>query len=317
MEYSIDHLILDADLDVHFDVDIEDRDSVNNDRLRNFGRYVQVITVEYDGILCAAKQLIKNPLDIFLRSRMTYFRRECLMHSRLNHPNLVKMLGVCHNGTSRVKHFGEDQSIPWPVLIMELIEYDLSDFELFATPMYVKLSILQDVSRGLQYLHTECSPPIVHCNLSIFTILLTENLVAKICDFRLSQEMLLEIEKIDRHPEAAKESSLSLDVLLFGCVGSQVVTKQCDNFSLKPLHKIQYINEVQDKVCSIDTTRLQSYMNDISEEQVKQLIVECVDNDPNKRPSISVIHEKIKCIMSGKFISVYCIYQLLFNQLLL
>ena len=64
MEYSIDHLTLDDDLDV-FDVDEDDleddEDSSNNDRIRNFGKYVQVITVEYNGTMCAAKQLIKPP----------------------------------------------------------------------------------------------------------------------------------------------------------------------------------------------------------------------------------------------------------------
>ena len=293
MEYDIKHLILDVDLDVHFDVDEDDDESLNDDRIRNFGRYVQVIKVEYDGMMCAAKQLIKDG-NMFFRSRLTYFKRECLMHSKLSHPNIVKMLGVCYNGSVESR-FGVD-SIPWPVLVMELVTHDLSDLELFATPMYVKLSILQDISRGLQYLHTDCSPPIVHCNLSIFSILLTENLIGKICDFRLSQEMLPDIEKIDRHPEAASDSSLPCDVLLFGCVACQVATKRCDN--LKPLHKVEHTS--QGKVCSIDTTRLQSYVSGISDKLVKQFLVECIDDDPNKRPSISVIHETIKRTMNGK-----------------
>ena len=298
MEYDIKHLILDADLDAQlFDVnekEEDDAESLNDDRVRNFGRYVQVIKVEYDGIMCAAKQLIKYDTSFF-GSRLTYFKRECLMHSKLSHPNIVKMLGVCYNGSVE-SHFGED-SIPWPVLILELVTYDLSDLELFATPMYVKLSILQDVSRGLQYLHTDCSPPIAHCNLSIFSILLTENLMGKICDFRLSQEVLPEIEKIDRHPEAASECSLPFDVLLFGCVACQVVTKRCDN--LKPLYKVEY--KSQGKVCSIDNIRLQSFISGISDELVKQFLIECIDDDPNKRPSISVVHETIKRTMNGKF----------------
>ena len=293
MEYDIEHLLLDAALDVQFDVDVDDDDSLNDARVRNFGRYVQVIKVDYDGIMCAAKQLVKDDnVYIFFRSRLTYFKRECLMHSKLSHPNIVKMLGVCYNGAVQGRF--DTDSIPWPVLVMELVEYDLSELELFAVPMYVKLSILQDVSRGIQYLHTECSPPIVHCNLSIFSILLTEHLVGKICDFRLSQEMLPEIENIDSHPEAASESGLPFDVLLFGCMACQVATKRCNN--LRPLHK------VHSKVCSIDSTRLKSYIDGISDKLVKQLLVECIDDNPNKRPSISVAHETIKRIVDGKFV---------------
>ena len=145
MEYNIDHLILHdaADLDVQFDVDINNERTLNNDRLRNSGKYVQVITVEYNGTMCAAKQLIKNPENFLLDLRMKYFRRECLMHSKLDHPNVVKMLGVCHNGSGESSGLGK---IPWPVLVMELVEYNLSDYQLSATPMYVKLSILQDIS---------------------------------------------------------------------------------------------------------------------------------------------------------------------------
>ena len=93
MEYNIDHLILDENSDVGFDVDINDEHPLKHDRLLNFGTYVQVITVPYNGAMCAAKQLIKNTEDFFLDLRMKYFRRECLMHSKPDHLNIVKMLG--------------------------------------------------------------------------------------------------------------------------------------------------------------------------------------------------------------------------------
>ena len=48
-------------------------------------------------------------------------------------------------------------------------------------PMYVKLSMLLDVSRGLWYLHAH-HPPIVHRDLSPNNVLLTSQFVAKISD---------------------------------------------------------------------------------------------------------------------------------------
>ena len=51
--------------------------------------------------------------------------------------------------------------------------------------------------------------------------------------------MLPDLQKIDSHPEVANESGFPFDVLLFGCVACQIVTKRCDN--LRPLHKVQYI----------------------------------------------------------------------------
>ena len=66
--------------------------------------------------------------------------------------------------------------------------------------MYIKLSILQDVSRGLCYLHAQ-NPPIVHQALYSDNILLTKGLVAKIGDFKtgaetVSDQVLLSVRQI-------------------------------------------------------------------------------------------------------------------------
>ena len=110
------------------------------------GAFGTVYKAHYNGAPCAAKRV--DPIKLRKYLGKQYFIQECLLHSRLKHKNIVKMLGVYMNDESE-----------WPVLVMELMEYgtlaqlSLNDEELFI-PMYVKLSILQDVSEGLGYLHT-------------------------------------------------------------------------------------------------------------------------------------------------------------------
>ena len=138
------------------------------------GGFGTVYKAEYNGAPCAAKQV--DPIKLRKYLGKQYFIQECLLHNRLKHKNIVKMLGVYTYDKSK-----------WPVLVMELMEYGtlaqltLNDEELFI-PMYVKLSILQDVSEGLGYLHT-MNPPILHCDLTPFNILLTADLIAKLADF--------------------------------------------------------------------------------------------------------------------------------------
>ena len=137
------------------------------------GAYGRVFVVDYNGLTCAAKQL--HPILIEgvppeERSRIKQaFLQECLLHSKLHHPNIVKMLGV---------YYPNDQAV-LPVLVMELMECSLTRLlENYQNiPMYVKLSILQDVCRAICYLHT-LNPPMMHHDLTPNNILLiTEDFV--------------------------------------------------------------------------------------------------------------------------------------------
>ena len=68
-----------------------------------------------------------------------------------------------------------------PVLVMERMQESLTSVvEKYPNiPMYVKLSMLLHVSRGLWYLHGH-HPPIIHRDLSPNNVSLTSQFVAKI-----------------------------------------------------------------------------------------------------------------------------------------
>ena len=85
--------------------------------------------------------------------------------------------------------FYRDEQTILPVLVMELMEYNLTQLleKHQNICMYIKLSILQDVSRGLCYLHSQ-NPPIVHQALYSDNILLTKCLIAKLGDFKTGEK---------------------------------------------------------------------------------------------------------------------------------
>ena len=127
------------------------------DRELGRGSYGRVFVVDYNGVTCAAKQIHSILIEgVSPRQHSQIkqdFMQECLLHSKLHHPNIVKMLGV---------YYPNNQAV-LPVLVMELMECNLTQLlENYQNiPMYVKLSILQDVSRAICYLHT-LNPPMMH-----------------------------------------------------------------------------------------------------------------------------------------------------------
>ena len=50
-----------------------------------------------------------------------------------------------------------------------------------------RLNIALGTARGLAYLHHDCCPKIVHCNIKSSNILLDENLEAHVADFGLAK----------------------------------------------------------------------------------------------------------------------------------
>jgi serine/threonine protein kinase len=97
-------------------------------------------------------------------------------------------------------------------------------------PLALKRSILEDVSRGLLYLHKH-TPQIIHRDLTAKNVLLTSSFVAKITDFGNSRIVNLQPGQLARTlsrlpgtmlympPEALEASSRygpSLDVFSFG-----------------------------------------------------------------------------------------------------
>lgn len=201
------------------------------DHVVGIGAFGYVFSVEYNGIQCAAKVIQSDLLSSTTAKRAKIkkcFLQQYLQGSGLHHPNIVKMFGVCYRN--------DKVDVPWPILVMELMNYNLTqvlkDYQ--NVPTYVKLSILQDVSRGLSYLHTQ-NPPIMQGSLDSDCILLTGSLTAKIYTFGVMKPLLLgKITKVlgttdFMAPEAFAGDSYygsSLDVFSFGCVVCHVLTQQ-------------------------------------------------------------------------------------------
>ena len=177
-----------------------------------------------NGLICAGKKIHDALIDIAnagVENVISKYVQECQLMSDLRHPNITLFLGVC---------FLPDYQLP--VLLMERLDGSLDDL-LETVPnisLVLKRSILEDVSRGLLYLH-KLTPQIIHRDLTAKNVLLTSYFVAKITDLGNSRiinrqpgQLAMTLSRLPgtlvyMPPEALLASSRygpSLDVFSFG-----------------------------------------------------------------------------------------------------
>ena len=185
------------------------------------------LQVEVDGLVCAAKKIHEILLDtgnIGVQEIAEKYLQECQIMSDLRHPNITQFMGLCFLDNSQL-----------PLLVMERLEGSLDD--LLETvphiPLALKRSILEDVTRGLLYLHKH-NPQIIHRDLTAKNVLLTSSLVGKITD--LGNSRIVDIQPgqlaqtLSRNPgtlvymppeamSAASRYGPSLDIFSFGHLG--------------------------------------------------------------------------------------------------
>ena len=177
-----------------------------------------------NGLICAGKKIHDVLIDAAnagVENVAGKYVQECQLMSDLRHPNITLFLGVCFLPNCQL-----------PVLLMERLDGSLDD--LLETvpniPLVLKRSVLEDVSRGLLYLHKH-TPQIIHRDLTAKNVLLTSYFVAKITDLGNSRIVNLQPGQLARTlsrlpgtlvympPEALSASSRygpSLDVFSFG-----------------------------------------------------------------------------------------------------
>ncbi|KAL7609349.1 hypothetical protein Lser_V15G11998 [Lactuca serriola] len=113
------------------------------------------------------------------------FLNEVRALTNIRHRNIVKLYGYC----SHVRHsfliyeYLENGSLG-SILRNDVLSKELDWFK--------RLNIVKGVANGLAYMHHDCSPPIIHRDISIANILLDSKCEAHISDFGTSKLLKLD-----------------------------------------------------------------------------------------------------------------------------
>ncbi|GLJ14141.1 hypothetical protein SUGI_0226970 [Cryptomeria japonica] len=134
----------------------------------------------YKGVLSDNKMVAIKLFDQDPQNSYKHFVRECRVLRKIRHRNLVKVLSSSSTGDIRalVLEFMSQGSLEQH-LHTYLTQCSLS--------LKMRVKIALDVAHGMAYLHHDCSPPIVHCDLKPSNVLFDETMTAHVADFGISR----------------------------------------------------------------------------------------------------------------------------------
>ncbi|QCE08063.1 phytosulfokine receptor 2 [Vigna unguiculata] len=231
------------------------------------------------------------------------FRAEMETLSKLDHPNIVRILGYWASGPERL-------------LVYEFIEKGnldqwLHEPDLSRSPLSweTRVNIIRGVAHGLSYLHG-LEKPVIHRDIKASNILLDSKFQAHIADFGLARRM----DKTHSHvstqfagtmgympPEYIEGSNVAntkVDVYSFGILMIETMASHRPNLPMKlgqsDIGMVQWARKMREQNAEMEMVDVNISREGLSEESVKEYVriaCECTSQLQKERPSMPEVVE--------------------------
>ncbi|XP_043720725.1 MDIS1-interacting receptor like kinase 2-like [Telopea speciosissima] len=259
------------------------------------------------GQLVAVKKITSSS-DGEISDQQT-FRNEILMMMEVRHRNVVKFYGYC----SHIRH---------SFLVYEYVERGSltkilrMDEEAAELDWNKRVNIVKGVAQALAYLHHDCSPPIIHRDISSNNILLDSNFEPHVSDFGISRFLKLDTSHWTTlagtygyfAPELAYKMRVTekCDVYSFGVVTLEVMMGEhprglittFPSLSSSTLPSVEQIILLMDIV----DQRISPPINQVAEELslIMKLVFSCLHENPQSRPTMQQVSQELAVFPKGK-----------------
>ncbi|XP_059643760.1 probable receptor-like protein kinase At1g80640 [Cornus florida] len=273
-----------------------------DDNIIGEGRFGYVFKARIkDNFLAAVKRL-----NIEGQEADRVFANEVDWLSKIQHQNIVSLLGYCIHGKTRF-------------MVYEMMQNGSLESQLHgptlgsALTWHIRMKIALDVARGLEYLHERCNPTVIHRDLNSSNILLDSKFNAKLSDFGLAitggnqnkNNIKLSGTLDDLAPEYLLDGKLTdkSDVYAFGVVLLELLLGKGPVEKLAPAQCQSIVTWAMPQLT--DRTKLPDIIDPVIRNtmdlkhlyQVAAIAVLCVQQEPSYRPLITdVLHSFIPLV---------------------
>ncbi|KAF8082449.1 hypothetical protein N665_0825s0011 [Sinapis alba] len=222
------------------------------------------------------------------------FKNEVSLLTRLQHKNLVKILGFCNEGDEEILVY---EFVPNSSLDRFIFDEEKRQFLTWE----VRFKIIKGIARGLVYLHEDSQLKIIHRDLKPSNILLDAEMIPKVADFGTARlfdtdETRAETKRIAgtrgyMAPEYLNYGQISAksDVYSFGVVLLEMISGRRNNsFVGEGIAAFAWKRWVEGRPeIIIDPLLVEKPSDEII--KLIQTGLLCVQQNPTKRPTMSTV----------------------------